>query len=81
MQEAAGSMEAEQLQGHGLSGDANAIQLVVVNGRISNLSRIGQLPEGVFVGSIEDAPAAIASQLVGSPFSKQYDCNLNHASS
>ena len=65
-------MEAEQLQGHRLSEDANPIQLVIVNGRITKLSRIGHLPEGVFIGSIEDAPAAVASQLVGFPVSQRY---------
>ncbi len=69
-QEAEGSIADEQLQGHRLSEDANAIQLVIVNGHISSVSRLGQLPDGVYIGSIKDAPAAVASQLVGLPSSR-----------
>ena len=57
-------MDPDQLQAHRLSEDADPIQLVIVNGRLSDLSRIGHLPNGVFIGSIEDAPSEIARHLV-----------------
>lgn len=63
-QEARGDVDPEVLQNHRLAEDADAIQLVIVNGRISPLSRLGSLPDGVYIGSLEDAPAAVAEQLV-----------------
>ena len=57
-------MEEAKLQDHRLSEDSDAVRLVIVNGAISEHSSIGELPQGVYIGGLENAPNEAAEHLV-----------------
>ena len=65
MQTSQGQISEDQVDQFRLQKEDNAVRLVIVDGRISDeLSDIGALPEGVFVGRIQDAPPQVAARLV-----------------
>ena len=64
-QEAYGTVDRSQLEEHQLSEAGPRTLVVVVNGRISEeLSTIGELPSGVYVGPVAQAPAEVTAHLV-----------------
>lgn len=65
MQIGRGQVDPSQIAQLSLGKDDNAVRLVLVDGRFSTeLSSIGQLPDGVFIGSLENAPYKAAQCLV-----------------